>query len=468
MKNNDMLIQQISPLAEEYDMIPAHSVVLCAVSGGADSVCLLHVLHMWQQKTDFALHAAHYNHRLRGDASDGDADFVRALCRQWNIPCHMGSGDVRQTAAQAGRGLEETARQMRYQFLQETAETLSADRIATAHTADDNVETILMRLVRGSGLSGLCGIPPRRGKIVRPFLELSRQDIMAYLNTYALPYREDESNKDLTYTRNRLRHEVLPILRELNPNLPSTVAAAVRSLRQDNDCLNAAAARHRTLIQPAERSRVLSRTALLRLPPALSSRLFYQTLDEMGASRKDISAVHISAIRHLIEGEDPSGRVTLPHGIVVQRVYDELLFAPESDFSDSFSPVSLPAHGQVHFSHLPWTITVTPCSAPDSPPTGNMFFLDAVRAAQEPLTLRPRQTGDAITPARGGGTKSIKKWMIDIKIPRHLRDLVPVFASEAQVAAVAGLGPAAQWAARPGQPALKIEIEGIPLYGTRH
>lgn len=464
-----MLIQQISPLVQEYDMLPDHSVILCAVSGGADSVCLLHVLWEQRQKAGFSLHAAHYNHQLRGEASQEDAAFVSALCRQLDIPCHMGSGDVRRAAESSGQGLEETARRMRYEFLQETADALGADRIATAHTADDNVETILMRLVRGSGLAGLCGIPPRRGTIVRPFLAVSRQDILAYLDKHRLPHREDESNGDLTYTRNRLRHQVLPVLRDLNPSLCSTVSAAARSLRQDNDYLNAAAARSRGVLQTAGKNRVVSRQALLALPPALSSRLIYGALDELGVGRKDISAVHIAAIFRLLEREDPSGRITLPRGIVVQRVYEELLFTAESDFSDSFSPIPLPERGQIHLPHLPWTITVTPCIAPAAPSTGTQFFLCREQLDQEPLMIRPRKSGDTILLPRRNGTKSIKKWMIDAKIPRHLRELIPIFASETQVAAVAGLGSAARWTPAPGQAALKIEIEGIPqLYGTRH
>jgi tRNA(Ile)-lysidine synthase len=457
-----MRMQQISSLVQEYDMFPKDTTILCAVSGGADSMCLLHMLKELRQTDGLTIAAAHYNHLLRQDASDGDEAFVQSVCAQWDIPFYVGRGDVKTEAAKAGQGTEETARAMRYAFLQETAAAVGAGRIATAHTADDNVETILMRFVRGSGLSGLCGIPPRRGDIVRPLLQIARRDVLSYLSERQVPHREDASNHDLSYTRNRLRHEVVPLLRKINPNLSATVAAAARSLRQDHDYLNAVTARNRELIQPAEGNRVISRKALLQLPPAVSTRIVYQTLEEIGIGRKDISVSHISAILSLLRSDDPSGRVTLPRGALVQRVYEELLFAKDSDFSDSFSPMPL-AEGETHIPHLPWTVTVTRCKAPETPPSGTLFFLDAAKASQAPLELRPRKTGDAIRLFRREGTKSLKEWMVDAKIPRHLRELIPVFATETEVAAVAGFGPAAHWAAAPGSPALKIEIEGIAL-----
>ncbi len=457
-----MLIQQISSLVQEYDMLPSGTTILCAVSGGADSICLLHILKEWKQK-DFALIAAHYNHLLRKEASDADEMFVASLCAKWDIPFYCGKGDVKTTAQHLGQGLEETARSMRYAFLQETANTLGAARIATAHTADDNVETILMRLVRGSGLSGLCGIPPRRGNIVRPLLQVKRQSILSYLKMNGIPHREDESNQDLAYTRNRLRHEVVPILTSINPNLASTIATSAQSLRQDNDYINAVAARHADLIQPAKKNRVISRTALLHLPAAIASRILYRTLDEIGVGRKDISATHIKSILSLLENHDPSSRVTLPRGAIVQRVYDELLFTKTSDFSDTFYPIPLPMEGEIHVSHLPWTITITPCLASNLPSSGMVFFLDAAKAAQTPLEIRPRKSGDTIRLFHHKETKTIKKFMIDAKIPRHMRELIPIFATKTEVVAVAGLGPAAQWTAAPGNPALKIEIEGIRL-----
>ena len=455
------LIASVQALVQEYDMLPENAPILCAVSGGADSMCLLHLLKTWE--SSISLVVVHYNHRLRGAASDADEAFVASVCAQWEIPFRAGRGDVAAAARKQGRGVEETARSMRYAFFETVAAETGAARIATAHTADDNVETILMHLVRGSGLSGLCGIPPRRGAIVRPLLHLGRRDVLAYLTKYGIPHREDESNRDLTYTRNRLRHAVVPVLQAINPNLHRTVTAASRSLRQDHDYLNAASARHRELIQPAEENRVISRRALLRLPPAIASRLLQTALEEVGVSRSSVSAHHIAAIFNLAQNGSPSGRITLPQGAMVQRVYEELLLTKTSEVSDTFDPLPLPSEGCVSLPHVPWQITVTPCTAPDAPPSGTLFFLNATKAANAFLEIRPRKTGDSIRPLRRTETKVLKEWMINAKIPRHLRDLIPVIASDTEVAAVAGLGPAEQWAAPPGEAAWKIEIEGITI-----
>ncbi|MDR1669545.1 MAG: tRNA lysidine(34) synthetase TilS [Oscillospiraceae bacterium] len=202
--------------------------ILAAVSGGADSVALLHML----REEGFDLTAAHYNHGLRPEA-DEDETFVRKLCERFEIPLAAGRGDVAAEAARRGAGIEETAREMRYAFLEKTREERGLSNIATAHNADDNAETVLLNLVRGAGLAGLSGIPPVRERIVRPILHLSRDDILRYLVRHGLPHREDASNADKTFRRNFLRHEVIPALKALNPSLTGAVTRLTGLLRED-------------------------------------------------------------------------------------------------------------------------------------------------------------------------------------------------------------------------------------------
>ncbi len=210
--------------------------VLVAVSGGADSVALLHML----REEGRELAAAHYNHGLRPEA-DADEAFVKTLCEDWGIPFTAGRGDVAAEAARRGAGVEETAREMRYAFLEPVRSERGLCRIATAHNADDNAETVLLNLVRGAGLSGLCGIPPQRGHIIRPILHLSRAEILAYLTEHNLPYREDASNADTVYRRNYLRHEIIPALKTLNPALTDAVTRLTGLLREDDEYLTALA-----------------------------------------------------------------------------------------------------------------------------------------------------------------------------------------------------------------------------------
>ena len=204
-------MERAASFCEKWNMLPAGALVLCAVSGGRDSMALLHLLLDMAEKGGFRVAAAHFNHRLRPTA-DRDEAFVRDWCRARDVPLVCGIGDARAFARQAGTSLEDAARTLRYQFLESTADRLGAERIATAHHREDNAETVLLHLLRGSGLQGLGGIPPVRGRIVRPLLEMGREDINSYIQMNSIPFVEDETNRDTAFPRNRLRLEVLPLL----------------------------------------------------------------------------------------------------------------------------------------------------------------------------------------------------------------------------------------------------------------
>ena len=216
--------------------------VLCAVSGGRDSMVLLHLLHALSGERGFRLAAAHFNHRLRPTA-DRDEDFVRGWCLERHIPLETGSGDVRAFSREAGTSLEDAARQLRYRFLEEASDKLGAAYIATAHHREDNAETVLLHLLRGTGLRGLGGIPPIRGRVIRPLLEAGRAEINAYAREHGVPYMEDETNADPAYTRNRLRLEVLPLLEEIAPGCTERIAGTGALLREEEAYLQRAAER---------------------------------------------------------------------------------------------------------------------------------------------------------------------------------------------------------------------------------
>ena len=264
------MLENIPALAAEYDMLPRGETILCAVSGGADSRCLLHLLWSGQEEGGYHVAAAHFDHCLRGEESRRDAAFVADWCRERQIPCHLGEGDVAREAEESGEGVEAAARRLRYAFLEDTAQKIGAGRIATAHNADDNGETLLLHLVRGSGLQGLTGIPPRRGNLVRPLLTTLRADIADYLERHGVPHVEDSTNTDTRYSRNFLRHQVMPLLRELNPNLTAALSSAARTLRTDNDYLTAQAARAAAAARWAEDDLVIRAEILAGLPAALA------------------------------------------------------------------------------------------------------------------------------------------------------------------------------------------------------
>ena len=448
------MLEQVKALTTEYDMFPRGGKVLCAVSGGADSMCLLHLAWSMAEAGGFQVAAAHYHHGMRGAAADADAAFVETFCKERNISCVVERGDVYGQAQRLGLGVEETGRRLRYEFLRRTAEELGCNRIATAHNADDNLETLLLHLVRGAGLHGLAGIPPRRGEIVRPLLTTSRSDIEAYLAEHGLTHVEDCTNADESYARNRIRRQVVPVLRQLNPRLTESAAETMGYLRSDNDYLNAQAAAACAHARWAEDDLVIEARYIAQLPAAIAPRAARRMLEMMGDGNTDCSAAHLKAIVDLATGEDPSAVAFLPHGRLVQRVYKDLLFTTQSEPLPPFSPTPLNLDGETAPEGTPWRCR---CWATTCPAEGEPGVLYLAREAVEgELVLRPRQTGDEIALPRRGGTKTVKKLFIDEKVPRRQRERVPVLTDSQGVAAVAGFGPDKSRLARPGQPSYEL------------
>ena len=458
------MLQAVRALITEYGMLPPGGKVLCALSGGADSMCLLHLLAGLAGEVGFSLSAAHYNHQLRGAESDRDERFVRARCAEYAIPLTVGTGDVAAAARAQGRGVEETARRMRYTFLQAAAEAMGDALIATAHHADDNAETLLLHLIRGSGLQGLTGISPRRGNLVRPLLTVTRAEVEEYLSLHGVPYVEDSTNADTAHTRNYLRHTIFPLLRELNPRVVESLSDTARYLRADNDFLNAQAMAICQNARWAEDNLVIEARLLADAPRAVAPRAARRLLEMMGdgdfgsaepSSRGDsdeaernpggasgpdgfcaiggaidpaarrarqdtnCSSAHLNAIVDLCRGDDPSAVCFLPGGMLAQRVYRELLLTTEQDPPAPFTPVPL-AQGENPIPGTVWTATL------HGPPTDG-------------LTARSRQQGDEVTLSKRG-SKTVKKLFIDEKIPRREREHIPIIADGDGVLAVAGFG----------------------------
>ena len=266
-----------------YDLIEPGAKVLCALSGGADSMYLLCRLLEGAQRGGYTVRAAHYDHKLRPTAGR-DVEFVRDRCAEKEIPLTVGEGEVAARAAALGLGLEECARQMRYAFLEETAEQEGCTLIATGHQAGDNAETVLMHLIRGCGLHGLTGIPVRRGKIVRPMLEISRAEIDAYLAAHRVPHVEDESNGDESYTRNKVRRRLIPLLEELNPRAAEHIAATARRLAEDEGELARQGAELARQARERPDGWEIPARALTEAPRPVALRAVGQLLDRAGLS----------------------------------------------------------------------------------------------------------------------------------------------------------------------------------------
>lgn len=414
MRSKQDSLPQAEALAREYGMFQAGSTVLLAVSGGRDSMTLLH--WAWSQAETFGVHLAvgHYHHGMRGSAADQDERRVSAWCREHGIPFYAEHGDVYGEAARRSRGVEETGRDLRYAFLEALAQRLGAAVIATAHNADDNAETLLLHLVRGTGLQGLTGIPPRRGNLVRPLLTTTRAQIDCYAAYHAIPYGDDVTNEDDSYARNRVRHQVTPVLQSLNPRYIENASDSIRLLRADNDCLNAQAARLSMAARPCEGGLVLEASLLTVHPFPIASRAVRQLLLRL-TGQTSFRQAHLQAVLDLASSPNPSGRVSLPYGVTVRRMYHDLLLT-----SRPASPSPPPA--SLHAGDNPWGSWIITVTGP-----------------AHSLTARPRQTGDRLRLPRQA-RKSLKKLFIEKKIPQAERDSLPVVADRDGVLAVAGLG----------------------------
>lgn len=398
------MLNKLDGFIRQYDLIRQGDSVICAVSGGADSMALLWGLYLLKDKLGIDLAAAHFNHSLRGAESDRDEAFVRKFCEDYKIPVYI---EKKQVTAGA-KGLEAAAREARYGFFA----TLPG-KIATAHTADDNAETVLMHLVRGTGLKGLGAIAPINGRVIRPMLSVTRQDVLSFLEEYHLPYVTDSSNLTDDFLRNRLRRHVMPLLKQENPRLAENLSAMALRLRQDEAALS-----------QSPEYRV---GALRKMPQALRLRAIAADLESWGVPEPE--AAHLELVEKIIVSDNPSARADLPGGITVCRNYGILeRYEPEMPME----PVILNVPGETRIeklgfrvvceesedlSHGPDVFTVCPCGQ---------------------VILRSRNSGDAMR--LRGGTKSLKKLFVDRKIPAVKRMAVPVIADADGVLGVYGIG----------------------------
>ena len=445
------MLNGMEALIRREDMLPRGCRVLCAVSGGADSVCLLGALYRLRERLGIGLLCAHYNHCLRGEEALRDEKFVRELVKTRfpGVELFVGSGDVAAKARELGTGLEETARQMRYAFLEETAKLAGAERIATAHTANDNAETVLLHLARGTGLQGLTGIAPVRGNIIRPLLTTTRGEVEEFLRTEGLPWVEDSTNADLKFSRNRVRHNLVPELELLYPGFARRLSENAALLREDEGYLSAQAAELSGQSELRGEEVAIPAEVLSKAPRPIALRAVRQLLARLRKGDDTCTAAHLESVLELCGSDTPSGEVHLPGGLTARREYG-LLCLGYPGREAPLEPTTVALDGTTRAGE--WVVLCEDCTY-EGQEQGRLEFW--IRA--EELALRSRVTGDELKlPNRPG--KSLKKWLVEEKIPRRNREGLPVFTAGGRLCAVAGLGVDEGFLPAPGEKARHLKL----------
>ena len=431
-------------------------------------MCLLEAMRHISYERGFSIGVAHYNHELRGEESDRDETFVMDICEAHGLPFYSGRGDVKSYAKKNGLSIEEAARDMRYDFFFATAANTGAERIATAHTADDNAETMLINLIRGAGVNGMSGIPPVRDAVIRPLLRISREEVMSFVMQRGISFVEDSSNDTDIYTRNKIRHSIIPVIREINPRFNEAAAAAAELFRADEEFVADIAD---LFILECCIGLTTDAADLATLPFSVSSRVIRKLYNA------PLSLKHVKSVLALCVSESPSASVSLP-GMTVYREYDRLIFgADTTDDDEEFAPVFL-ADGEtaiilglgikISCKSAVFDDTIIGSASGSSAGSGksiiNTSFTSFVFKSDDicgKIAVRPRREGDSIKLLGQSGTKSLKKLFIELRVPARKRALVPVIADDDGVLGIYGLGIGSRAVPERGDSVILIELEDI-------
>jgi tRNA(Ile)-lysidine synthase len=420
-----------------HDMIQRDSVVVVGVSGGPDSMALLHVLRMLSPDAGFGIVVGHLDHGLRLEAAD-DAAFVLDTAQQLAIRAVVERQNVRELAACHGVSVEEAGRRARYAFFERVRSEVGAHAIATAHHRDDALETFFLRILRGSSYRGLKGIPAKRGHIIRPLIHAKRSEIREFLEERNLPYRIDQTNLALDTDRNFIRNRLFPVIAERFPTFHAPVARSMELIEDEDAVLQSEARdRYAAAVAPADDSLFIDRGRLLSGPRALQARVVLLALYEMSGPHVRWARTHVDAILKLAATGKPSGMVHLPGQLVVSREYDRLVLSqgrPEPP-CPGFT-ITVPGPGEVEipaadmnivFRLVPATAGMELCD-----PRAERVFFDA-DAVSFPLTLRTFRPGDRFRPWGMDGMRKLKKVLIDAKVPLRLRRTIPLLVKNQEI-----------------------------------
>ena len=437
----DGFVAKVKRFISQNHLLQTGDKVLIALSGGADSVALLHIFNSFKEEWDLTLYAAHFNHGIRGEEADRDERFCKALCEKMDVYFFHFQADVPSIAKRYGESVELCGRRMRYDFLQWVCDDkLGRAKIATAHHSDDNAETVLWNLTRGAGLAGLAGIPVKRDNIIRPLLCCTRAEIEAYCAENDLTYVTDSTNLSDDYTRNKLRHQVMPVLRELNPSVGESIMRTSTILREADEYLTQISEKE---LKAAKVPYGWSCEKLLQCEPILLKYAVKNILEKAAAP---VDFQHTALI---IEAMRSNGAVDIGGGYVASCAQGILRIVPKLLSKDDYC-VPIFDYMKQHGTRIKildgLLFEIAPPLDLSSEKINNLLLHQGIPCAimTRDTVIRRRRAGDTFTDPRRGVTKTLKKLFNERKIPRELRDTIPIVAEGSTVLWIEGIGTSAQ------------------------
>lgn len=428
----DSFLKQVKDNIDRFSMLGENETVLVGLSGGADSVALLLSLY----KLGYKVRACHLNHCLRGDEADRDEYFCKNLCDKLNIELVIKRENIAEYAKNSKQSTETAAREIRYKFFDDVAEGC---KIATAHSASDTIETMIFHLARGTGLTGLCSIPPVRGNIIRPLISLTREEIENFLQSLNQDFVTDSTNLTDDYTRNKIRSQIVPVLKNINPQAEKAAVNLAFRLREEEDFLeiNAKMELERAKTKDGFKVWVFNNTHT-----AIKHRMLKMLCKNAGVPMHEFNSKHIAALESLLKNNNPSARISLPADFIAKREYENIKI--ERKINQNSQEVkeilleNLIDNGQ-NINDVNITIRKYKKNYVFYK-TFNTFYVDCDTIDMQSCVLRKRQTGDKIRLSEKSGSKTLKKLLIEKKIPADKRDKLIVIADKNGVIAVQNIG----------------------------
>ena len=424
--------------------------MVAGVSGGADSICLLKVLKEFQNPMNLKIFAVHVHHGLRGKEADEDQNFVEELCEKWDIPLKTFKVDIKGLSREQGISLEEAGREARYRLFNQVLDETGANYIAVAHQQEDQAETIMLHILRGTGLDGLCGMSPKQGRIIRPLLNSSRAQILRFLDENKISYRVDSSNLDSDYTRNRIRNILFPTIQEMFMVNPANQLLRLSEIVQgDKDFLENTAEKAYNSVRLNDTNEVeISIDELKIFHPAIIKRIIRHAWEKINKNKKNLEQIHVDQILDLCMKNHTGKRIMLPQGIEARVAYGKLIiskqqFRLEETYSYKIEiegvTKALKAGGTLHGNIMAAAVAFTQYGSPEIIKENNLIQLFDYDKLSGGIILRNRKPGDLIRPYGSSGEKKLKEYFIDKKIPREKRDRVPLVVQGDRVVWIIGM-----------------------------